>query len=971
MADETRQPPGAHDATLVGREREQAVLRDALDAALAGHGSLVLIGGEAGVGKTALAEATLAAAGHRGALVLVGRCYDLAETPPHGPWAEILGRAPRGDALPAPPALAGEGATSQAALFASVQVYLAALAAHQPLVLLLDDLHWADPASLDLLRVIGRSLAGLPLLMLVTYRADELTSRHPLYTLLPLYEREARARRLDLRRFDAAGVRDLVMTRYALPDEAEAQLATWLHRRAEGNAFFTIQLLRALEEERILDATPAGWALGDLDAVGLPAPLRQVLDGRLARLDTTTRRLLAVAAVIGQDVPLNLWAATAEIGEEQLLAAIETAVEAHLVAETAGGQAVHFAHALIREALYAGLLAARRRVHRRVAELLASERTPDADAVAFHFRQAGDDRAIDWLVTAGRRAAHAYAFVTAVRRYETALALLDAGGAADTQRDWLAYQLATMFLYLDPIRGIATLDAVVASAAAAGDRTLEALARFQRGLTHNLGGHSLAGLDDMLPSLRILEALPPTEVGRIRSCLGPHYHIDGDRAAVARQLAFAMRHAEARPLAEYLVADPGKRRTYPYGSGAWALGLLAATQGQPDIACRWFVEGHEGFHASGIHMGGLNFTLQELEVVHLAYNPDRPEDGERLLETSHRLEALASASGVTGMPTAASLPLLLLHGEWAQAEKRARSLLSVSYFLARAAGERCLAFLALYRGESGRVARYVARVLPQGPDTEPGRLRFHYANEGQRLAAASALDAGDLPAAHAWLTAHDRWLDWSAAILGRSEGHALWARYHRLARDFPAAGAHAEAARGHASAPRQPLALLAAYRLLGELATAARAQADARAHLHAALALADACAAPYDRALTLLALTELHASTGDDARARDALAEARRILEPLNARPALARAGAALTALAAQSIPPAPSPAGLSARETEVLRLVAAGLSNAEIAEHLSLSIRTVEQHLRSVYNKTGARSRTAATRFALEHGLR
>ena len=115
----TDDPSGSIDAAaaLVGREREQSILRAALAPALAGRGNLVLIGGEAGIGKTALAEALCVEAADQGALVLVGRCYDLAETPPYGPWAEALGRAPRGDVQSALPDLAGDGATSQAAIF--------------------------------------------------------------------------------------------------------------------------------------------------------------------------------------------------------------------------------------------------------------------------------------------------------------------------------------------------------------------------------------------------------------------------------------------------------------------------------------------------------------------------------------------------------------------------------------------------------------------------------------------------------------------------------------------------------------------------------------------------------------------------------------------------------------------------------------------------------------------------------------
>src|SRR5262245_17430433 len=197
-----RQPP---TPPLVGREREQAALREALDAALTGHGSLVLIGGEAGIGKTALAEALCQEATERGALVLVGRCYDLSETPPYGPWLEVTARYPAAPpGLPPLPAVVTDRAAlaavaSQAALFERVAAWFAAVAAARPLVLLLEDLHWADPASLDLLRTLARGLADLPLLLLATYRSDELTRRHPLYQLLPTLEREAHAARLDLR----------------------------------------------------------------------------------------------------------------------------------------------------------------------------------------------------------------------------------------------------------------------------------------------------------------------------------------------------------------------------------------------------------------------------------------------------------------------------------------------------------------------------------------------------------------------------------------------------------------------------------------------------------------------------------------------------------------------------------------------------------------------------------------------------
>ena len=163
---------------------------------------------------------------------------------------------------------------------------------------------------------------------------------------------------------------------------------------------------------------------------------------------------------------------------------------------------------------------------------------------------------------------------------------------------------------------------------------------------------------------------------------------------------------------------------------------------------------------------------------------------------------------------------------------------------------------------------------------------------------------------------------------------------------------------------------LAVHRLLGELATTGCRYAAAAAHLDQALALADACAAPYERALTLLAQAELSVVVGKREEVLAVLDEVRAICVPLDARPALARVEAIASRLRDAPLPPATYPAGLTAREVEVLRLVAQGLSNAEVAERLYLSPRTVNGHLTAIYGKLGVASRGAAIRYALEHQL-
>jgi DNA-binding CsgD family transcriptional regulator len=393
---------------------------------------------------------------------------------------------------------------------------------------------------------------------------------------------------------------------------------------------------------------------------------------------------------------------------------------------------------------------------------------------------------------------------------------------------------------------------------------------------------------------------------------------------------------------------------------------MYAVLGEPARARRALAAAAEAQRAAGQHVEVGGILWVELERVALPYRADRPAERRRL--AAEAAAAWARGGGAQrAPPRGPALPVLRLEGGWAEARQVALAALGTTR------GEwflfcwRSLGPLARAQGDAELAWRGVREVLPAGLATAPGEVLFGSALFAQPLAAALALDAGDLPTARAWLAAHDRWLAWGGAVLGRAEGHLGWAAYHRAAGASAAAREHAEMALRDAGEPRQPLALLAARRLVGELATAAGQHAAAGDHLGEALALADACAAPYERALTLLALAELRVAAGERAAAETALAEARAILEPLEAKPALARADALAARLAAPTQPPAAHRAGLSAREVEVLRLVARGLTDAQVAERLYLSPRTVSTHLRAIYGKRGVDNRTAAARCAVD----
>ncbi len=968
---------------LVGRGRELATLRRQLEVALAGRGSLVLISGEAGVGKTALAETLCREAEEHGARVLIGRCYDLTETPPYGPWVELFGRYRPAGALPPPPeafarrGTVGEIAT-QSALLDQVLDFFADLARVTPLVVLFDDLHWADPVSLDLLRVLARAATSLPLLLLATYRPDAPAGGHTLAALLPALVRESAPLRIDLMPLSPDAVRSLVASRYALSPAEEASLTAYLGSRAEGNALFTVELLHTLEERRVIQITGGVWRLGDLASVAVPTLLRQVIEARTARLGEGARRAVSIAAVIGQEVPLALWAAIAGLGEDALIDVVEQAAAARLMDTLPDGSGCRFVHALIREALYEGVLAPRRRaLHLQVADAVAIAPSADPDTVAYHLQRAGDARAAAWLVRAGEQAERAYALLTAAARYEAALALLPDDESA--MRGWLHYRVARTCRYVDVPRGLAHLERATTLASQAEDRTLAAVARWSRGHLRTMADDLPGGPEELVAGADAIMALSAVERARIVvEQGGVALDRDAPHTTAMMWLAGMGEFDRVRQLAaRWLMpaAHGGSRNgdAAVLADGWVGLGWTQAMRGDPEAGRASFARAIAAYEAQGNYTQVRSIFFLTLVYIVLPYATDCVEERERIaIDTMRAAQRSGHISSDVSRIRREHAVLRLLEARW---DDPSFGLVGETAGRGATSGPGPPPFVALgqlhrERGRQGAAWELVHRFLPAGATTVPGAVGIGPALMFQRLAATLCLDADNLPGARGWLDAHDRWLAWSGAVLGRSEGEALWARYHRAAGATGTADRHADRALAHATAPRQPLALLAAHRLLGELATDGRRFDDALAHLQTALALADACAVPYERAVTLLASAELALATGRHADAHAALGEVRAACTPLDATLALDRADRIADRIAVAKSPPGDHPAGLSTREVEVLRLLAQGRTNPEIAAALFLSTATVRHHVAHLLAKTGADNRTAAAVYAQRHGL-
>ena len=308
---------------------------------------------------------------------------------------------------------------------------------------------------------------------------------------------------------------------------------------------------------------------------------------------------------------------------------------------------------------------------------------------------------------------------------------------------------------------------------------------------------------------------------------------------------------------------------------------------------------------------------------------------------------------------------MIVQGDWLEARDLAMVTRIEGSPLERHMAVTILGNLARFQGDTERAWEMIGEIVHRGPASEPGDALFPYAIEALRLAAGLALDASDAGAARDWLRTHDRWLEWSGAVSGRSQSRLLRAQLHQLEGDRERAGHCAREALELATEPRQPLALLAIHRFLGRLAMQTEHYEEAGSQLRQALSLVEACAAPHERARTLLALAELSLLTGRENEVPPLLDDVRRIATRLEALPLTTAVEVLEARLEASASEPV-----LTAREMDVLRLVTRGITDAEVAEQLYISPRTVGQHLRSIYNKLGVSSRTAATRRAVEEGL-
>lgn len=989
-------PPGHWDDSLfVGRQAEMATLQAALEDVLAGRGRLVLLGGEPGIGKTRTVQEFVRHAGARGGLVLWGRCAETPGAPPYWPWSQILRTYGRTHDAAVLRAAMGVGAVDLVTLAPAVREYLTDLptsvpiedpeqarfrlftamtaflqqaAQRQPLVLVLENLHGADKPSLLLLEFLAQESVDSRVLVIGTYRDIALSRQHPLTDTLAELGRERTFQHLHLRGLTREDIRSFVT---ATADGTSPQaLVEALQAQTEGNPLFLTEIVRLLRQESA--ATSERWYhLRNLRLM-VPDGIRAVIGKRLNRLSPPCLHLLTMAAVIGREFALrDVGALLDDLPREQLLPMLEEALEARLI-EEAPQMVGHcqFTHVLIRETLYDELAAVRRtHLHRRVGEALERLYATNVPAhlaqLAHHFYAARHDGPLDKAVLyaerAGVQAEAALAYEAAAQHYDMALQALalqepvdEAGRCRLLLALGTAYRKAGIF-----DRALAVFQQVAELATRLG--AVADLARAALGFEETSWRPGLPGE----AAVQLLEAA--------NSALGTEESILKARVlgGLARALVFAGSLAQGVSVGQQAVAMARRTRD-------------AAT---------------------------LAATLR----THYYYMHSRPEDVEARLQVASEVFTLAETAGDKDMALEAAswrlvgwmergdLDRIDLHfplyrrdaeelrqpfylyvctsframravfdGRLAEGEQLAQEAFDIGQRLRGqdASGSFGIQMFTVCR-EQGRLrelaplVQHFVQTSPEHTAWRPG-LAVIYSELGLLQEARSAFerlavnDFADIPQDAIWLAC----IVYLAEVCTALGDAARAATLYRLL---------APCARQNIVVCFTGASYGAATRYLGMLAATMTDWSQAQAHFEEALAMNTRLGAhpwlahtQYQYAAMLLARGQRR----DHEYAQALLASAWQTSQALGMHALAARIGTHQASTRPQ-VPPAPVyPAGLTQREVEVLRLLAAGKSNRDIAEALFVSPNTVANHVRSILAKTTTANRTEAAAYARRHDL-
>jgi tetratricopeptide (TPR) repeat protein/predicted Ser/Thr protein kinase len=436
---------------MVGRERELNQARQLWQNAKSGEGQLLLISGEPGIGKTRLMREIATQAEVSGGQVLVGECQAEGNAP-YAPFAQIARRALRannGNAfeLPKPvladllelapdlnldypgieknPKLGPEA--EQIRLFENMVRFYDTLCRKAPLLVVLEDIHWADSGSLHMLEHLARRTRQQPVMLLGTYREVELDEALPFHEALMELSRRRLGQRVKLDRLDKAKTRELLAIIFA--EEVTTQFLEGIYKETEGNPFFIEEVCKALVENGEVWYEGGEWHRApNIEDVTIPQGVKVAIQSRVSKLTEETQGILLTAAVIGREFDYQILQMVSGKSEGILIDCLEEAIKKQLIGEVkeGGGEQFSFSHALIPATLVESISGLRRtRLHRQVATVIEELHPDDYEHLAYHWGEAGDEqRGLEYTIKAAERARQVYANEDAVRLFTEAITLL-------------------------------------------------------------------------------------------------------------------------------------------------------------------------------------------------------------------------------------------------------------------------------------------------------------------------------------------------------------------------------------------------------------------------------------------------------------------------------------------------------------------------------------------------------------------
>jgi len=451
----------AKEIQLVDRADEMNLLRESVDRAVRGEGGLVFLYGEAGIGKTRLARELRAYAHLRGMRVLYGRCpalFKMDGVPPYILWSEVVrdylencspeqlyhvvGFYPAEIAKVVPELRQKLGAIPQSypispemeqnRLFEAFSQFIGNISKEAPLLVVLDDLQWTDSTSLLLLHYLARGAHRSPLLLLGAYRSTDIDSKHPFTAVLTELNRERLLQSVSLKRMSLSDISEMIKQTLE-QDDIPTEFCKLVYEKTRGNPFFAEEVIKSLKEEEIIYREKNKWVIGEVSRIEFPETVKSVVKARIDRLDEECQNALTFASFIGNDFTCEALAAVTGIEENRLLETIEKLLKTGLVKHKVirGEDVCSFADIIVRDVVYEEVSPFRRKkLHNVVGCALEKVYAKRIDEhfgeLALHFLESGEkEKARDYFMKAGERAATIYANSEAISYFQSAIRLLE------------------------------------------------------------------------------------------------------------------------------------------------------------------------------------------------------------------------------------------------------------------------------------------------------------------------------------------------------------------------------------------------------------------------------------------------------------------------------------------------------------------------------------------------------------------